>query len=146
MSTDEILFILRIISGSVLVGILFLLFVLIRRDYRSTSLQSEFRRRSYGQLVKLTRLENQYASTGESYPLQTLTSIGRSPTNTIVLNNSFTSSEHAMVFLKDGQWWLEDRNSRNGTTLNDDRLTSATIITEGDVIGIGDVHFKLVLE
>ncbi|MCA9998058.1 MAG: FHA domain-containing protein, partial [Anaerolineales bacterium] len=58
--------------------------------------------------------------TGESrvqtavYPL----TIGRSPDNTIQLNSSFVSSHHLRIEDSDGQAWLQDLGSRNGTRLN----------------------------
>lgn len=146
MSTDEILFIIRLLSAAFLIIFLIAIFAVMWRSYRTIALQSEARRRSYGRLVRLIDLEGMYTETGDAYPLQPLTSIGRSPTNAIVLDTSFASSEHATIYLRDGQWWLEDRNSRNGTLLNGDRITAPTIVTEGDVIGIGEASFKLIIE
>lgn len=146
MSTDEILFIIRLLSAAVLIIFLSAIFVVMWRSYRTIALQSEARRRSYGRLVHLLDLDGMYTETGDAYPLQPLTSIGRSPTNAVVLDTNFASSEHAMIFLRDGQWWLEDRNSRNGTLLNGDRINAPTIITDGDIIGVGESNFKLVLE
>ena len=84
--------------------------------------------------------------TGETYPLLPLTSLGRSPTNTVPINDSFASSEHALVAFRNGQWWLEDRRSRNGTLLNDMPVTQPVVITDGDIIGIGKIKFRLELE
>ncbi|MCA9893972.1 MAG: FHA domain-containing protein, partial [Anaerolineae bacterium] len=42
--------------------------------------------------------------------------------------------------------WLEDRNSRNGTSLNGERIDGPIIITHGDVVGIGNFGFRLELE
>lgn len=84
--------------------------------------------------------------TGEDYPLLPLTSLGRSPTNTIPINDTFASSEHALVAMRNGQWWIEDRKSRNGTLLNDLPVTEPIVITHGDIIGIGTMKFRLELE
>jgi pSer/pThr/pTyr-binding forkhead associated (FHA) protein len=84
--------------------------------------------------------------TGEVYPLRPLTSIGRSPTNSIVISDNFASSEHALISLKEGRWWLEDRNSRNGTVLNGEAISSPIIVTDGDIISIGNTHLKLTFD
>ena len=115
MSTELTLFLLRLISGSLLVSVLILLFLVMWRDYRSAVVQVEASRRAYGRLVELRELDEGYAPTGQSYPLLPLTSLGRSPTNTIPITDDYASGEHALVALRSGQWWLEDRQSRNGT-------------------------------
>ena len=56
---------------------------------------------------------------GAEFPLLAITSLGRAPTNTATLPDETTSLEHALIHLREGQWWLEDLDSRNGTRLND---------------------------
>ncbi|MFN8448845.1 MAG: FHA domain-containing protein [Anaerolineae bacterium] len=146
MSTELTLFLLRLISGSLLVGVLALLFVVMWRDYRSAVVQVEASRRAYGRLIELREIGENYAPTGQTYPLLPLTSLGRSPTNTIAIEDSYASGEHALVALRSGQWWLEDRQSRNGTTINGMPITQPVIITDGDIIGVGSLCFRLELE
>lgn len=146
MSVELILLLLRIVSASLLIGLLMALFVVLWRDYQSTVSQLQANRRSYGQLIALQEIDGSYVILGEVYPLLPLTSLGRAPTNTIVINDGFASSEHALVVLRNGQWWLEDRQSRNGTTLNDMVVTQPMIMTDGDVIGIGQKRFRLELQ
>jgi pSer/pThr/pTyr-binding forkhead associated (FHA) protein len=70
------------------------------------------------------------------------TTIGRSDSNTITISDPYASGEHALVAWRSGQWWLEDRDSRNGTLLNEIPVDEALIIGQGDVIGIGQMQFK----
>jgi hypothetical protein len=144
MTTESVLFILRVASGLLLLAMMGGLFIVLWRDYRSTALRAQFSRRVYGQMIEMQRVDDMYAPTGSTYPLQPLTSLGRSPTNNIVIEDSFASNEHAIIMLRDGRWWLEDRNSRNGTLLNEDPIQSAVIVTDGDIIGIGNTSYKLV--
>jgi hypothetical protein len=146
VGTDSILFILRLISALVLLGILGALFVVIWRDYHASALQAQHSRRTYGALVGLVQADKQFLPTGTKYPLLPITSLGRAPTNTVLINDSFASSEHAIIALKNGQWWLEDRNSTNGTMLNGEAVTMPIIVTDGDIVGIGKFFFKLSLE
>lgn len=144
--TDIILLILRILSGFALMIFMSMMLYVLWRDYQSAINQLKANRRSYGQLVALAFVDGMYAETGEVYPLLPLTSFGRSPTNTIILKDNFASSEHALLALRDGQWWLEDRKSRNGTRLNGERITTPTIITSGDVVTIGNFSYRIELE
>jgi hypothetical protein len=146
MDITILLFILRIITAGLLLALLGIIFYAIWRDYRSTVDQMQATRRSYGQIIALMEVDDQFMATGERYPLLPLTSIGRAPTNSITIDDSFASGEHARITLVDGQWWLEDRQSRNGTMLNGAPLTESVIMTDGDMIGIGQTHFRLEFE
>lgn len=146
MSTELVLFLLRLISGALLIAVLVLLLVFMWRDYHSAATQAEASRRTYGRLTSLLEVDGNHAVTGQSFPLLPITSLGRAPTNTIPIDDTFASSEHAVVSMRNGQWWLEDRKSRNGTTLNGMPVTQPIIVTDGDIIGVGKMRFRLDLE
>lgn len=146
MNTEIILLLLRILSGLTLFALLILLFIFMWRDYRGAVTGIEASRRIYGQLVAMQEVGGKLIVTGEAYPLLQLTSLGRSPTNAITIDDTFASGEHALLALRDGQWWLEDRKSRNGTFLNETLLTQPAIVTDGDIIGIGRLRFRLELD
>ena len=146
MSTEIVLFLLRIVSALVLMGILVISFLIMWKDYRGTVKQLQASRRTYGKLVAIYEIDDSYLESGETHPLLPWTYLGRSPTNNVVIDDSFASNEHAQIVLRDGQWWLEDRHSRNGTTLNEIVISQPVVMTDGDIIGIGQKHFKLDLE
>lgn len=146
MSVELLLFALRLISVAVLLGFLLALWVILWRDYRSAVAEVQVNRRVFGQLVMLRQVDDLEVPTGQVYPLLRLSSLGRAPTNTIPIEDTFASSEHALIALRNGQWWLEDRKSRNGTTLNDVMIEHPVVVTQGDVIGIGSVKFRIELE
>lgn len=81
-----------------------------------------------------------------AFPLQVINSLGRSPVNTIHIPDTYASAQHALLTWREGQWWLEDQGSRNGTLLNDACITGPTVVSAGDVIGIGQARLKLVLD
>jgi predicted component of type VI protein secretion system len=135
-----------VLAGLCLAGILTALFVIVWRDYQQAVAATQSIRRVYGQLVKLAAINTEWIETGDTYPLLQLTTFGRAPTNTILLEDTFASGEHAQIALRNGQWWLEDRNSRNGTLLNGEKITMPIIVTSGDVIGIGNISFRLMLQ
>ncbi|HZT82695.1 MAG TPA: FHA domain-containing protein, partial [Gemmataceae bacterium] len=47
--------------------------------------------------------------------------LGRAPTNRIVLKDDLCSREHAEVYHARGRWRLRDLNSLNGTRVNGER-------------------------
>jgi hypothetical protein len=141
-----ILFGLRVLSALILLLLVLVLIWVIWRDYRATMSQITASRRAHGSLIVMQEIEGAYVLTGDIYPLLPLTSIGRSPTNTIRIEDTFASSEHALITRRNGQWWLEDRRSRNGTTLNGIAITKPVVITNGDMIGIGHIRYRVNLE
>ena len=82
-------------------------------------------------------------STGDVLRLRAYTSIGRSLDNTIVLLDKSVSVVHAVLVYRDGRWWIEDRNSTNGTTVNGAAISDQTVVHHHDVIGIGQIRLKL---
>ncbi len=145
MTLDLTLLVLRVISGSLLIGFTMIVFLVMWRDYRAITEQLGSNRRTYGYLVPLQEIDGDYIVIGEKSALYPLTTLGRSKSNTIIVDDSFASNEHAMIALRSGQWWLEDRKSRNGTTLNEVPISQPVIMTNGDLIGIGSTRFRLEL-
>lgn len=146
MSVEITLLLLRIISASLLIGMLTAILFVLWRDYRSAATRAAASRRTYGSLVVVQEVNGLYLMTGARYPLRPLTSLGRSPTNTVLIEDDFASGEHALLALRNGQWWLEDRQSRNGTTLNEILIAQPTVITDGDIVGVGGKRFRIELE
>ncbi len=69
--------------------------------------------------------------------------IGRDPTCSYPVPNETVSSRHARLFYRQNQWWIEDLNSTNGTFLNDERLTTLTVIVTSDEIRCGECSFRV---
>ncbi len=146
MQVEFILLILRGLSALALLGFLSFIFVTIWRDYARSVQQADANRRVYGHLVSVHDIDGALVPDGETYPLIPLTSLGRLPTNMIVIEDNYASGEHAVVALREGQWWLEDQQSRNGTMLNEMLISQPVVMTDGDVIGIGRRRFRVDLD
>ncbi len=69
-------------------------------------------------------------------PGQSVT-IGRAPTNQIVLKDERCSRCHAEVFQSEGEWTLRDLDSRNGTSVGNRPIKGDHALKPGDVIRIG---------
>lgn len=145
---DLLLLLLRLLLAVALYLFLGVILVLLWRDLRRPSEQARVAPRRYGRLVVIAVDAEDVATAcqvGAAFPLQPVTSLGRSIINTITIPDAYASSEHALLAYRAGQWWLEDRGSRNGTTLNAVAINSPTVVSTGDVIGIGRVQLKLAL-
>ncbi len=63
--------------------------------------------------------------------------LGRAPTNAIVLADERASRAHAEVYAAGGHWMVRDLQSRNGTLVAGAPVTGSQQLTSGDVIQIG---------
>ena len=124
--------------------VLIALGLILRRDQLLIVRALEYGQRQRGRLLVVAS-GMQTPTPGTAYPLLPLTSIGRALTNAIVLDDTFISSEHALLTLRAGQWWLEDRASSNGTLLNGEVVEEPTIVSTGDVVSIGQVALRIEL-
>jgi hypothetical protein len=140
-----LLFVLRLAGALCLMGFVALVFLTIRSDMRLTAAQVEARQKSHGQLVVISA-EDVDLEPGTTFSLLPVTTFGRAPANTVFLPDSFASNHHALLTMRSGRWWLEDRESRNGTTLNGQVLEGPTVVSAGDVIGVGRVELKVELD
>ena len=140
---DVLLLILRLLLVALLYAFLAAVLLMLWRDLRRAATRREAVRPG-GQLVVLDTEEEEIA-VGAAFPLQPITSIGRSPSNTILIPDTFASTQHTLLTWREGQWWLEDLDSRNGTLLNGTRISSPTVVSAGDVIGVGRTRLKLEL-
>jgi len=131
----------RLILTGLLYSFLAAMFIVMLRDMRAAeAVLKQPPQQVSGHLAVLTG--NEDILPGTMLFLRPFTTLGRGPCNTIILPDTFVSTEHAIIALRDGQWWLEDRDSRNGTTVNDIRIEAPVALSAGDVIGIGRLEFK----
>ena len=76
-------------------------------------------------------------------PVRTLR-IGRAPDNDIVVADLSVSRHHAELRNTGGRYEIVDLGSHNGTFLNGSQIVSRALVTEQDIVGIGQATFRLV--
>jgi uncharacterized RDD family membrane protein YckC len=76
-----------------------------------------------------------------------LVSIGRDPSNDVVLPDAMVSRRHAVIEYRGSQYYLRDCNSSNGSLVNGDRVSERSL-RDGDLVAIGTARmlFKEELE
>ncbi|HTM56614.1 MAG TPA: sigma 54-interacting transcriptional regulator [Pirellulales bacterium] len=72
--------------------------------------------------------------------------VGRAPTNQVVIKDERCSRCHAEIFFSEGQWVLRDLDSRNGTAVANTRIRGDYILEPGDIIRIGQSQLRFVHE
>ena len=142
MNTAVLLLVLRIVSALLLLSFLGLIAWLIYQDLKTTSALLSEGQRVRGTLT-VTRGDAKSTPAATQHPLMPITSIGRANSNTLVIEDEFASSRHALITLRGQQWWLEDLESRNGTLLNDNPLVAPAVVSSGDVITIGGTQVRI---
>ncbi|MBK9315883.1 MAG: FHA domain-containing protein [Acidobacteria bacterium] len=67
-----------------------------------------------------------------------IATIGKTPDNTVIIPGETISRKHAQIQQREGQYFIRDLGSRNGTFLNGNRLGEDELpLQEGDEIAIG---------
>ncbi len=82
---------------------------------------------------------------GKRYPIKDEVTIGRSETSTIAVDVPNVSRKHARIFLDQGQCWVEDLGSTNGTHVNDVEIEHIQPLSNGDLITTGGLVFKFIV-
>jgi uncharacterized RDD family membrane protein YckC len=67
---------------------------------------------------------------------RSILSIGRDPTNDLVLPDAMVSRRHAVIEFRGSQFYLRDCNSSNGSLVNGDRVSERNL-RDGDLVAIG---------
>jgi pSer/pThr/pTyr-binding forkhead associated (FHA) protein len=73
------------------------------------------------------------------------TVIGRDSTNAAYVDDRQVSRHHAKILVVDGDFWIEDLNSTNGTRVNGATVTKQKL-SNNDLINVGDTSITFALE
>ncbi|MEZ6130386.1 MAG: FHA domain-containing protein [Planctomycetaceae bacterium] len=68
--------------------------------------------------------------------------IGRHEDCDVVVDSPAVSRCHARIICDNQRYFIEDLNSRNGTTVNAKRIHSRTLLNDGDLVGIATLPFR----
>jgi FHA domain-containing protein len=146
MTLDVFLLILRLLGIVLLYLFLMQVIISITRDLRKTSVANEGVLSQLppvvGHLIVVDSGPSKIAP-GTSFSLNPQTTIGRGPTNTIQISETFVSAEHTRLWFRNGVWYVQDAGSTNGTFLNNQPARDALQARVGDIIQVGFIRFKL---
>lgn len=80
----------------------------------------------------------------EYYSIDDAITLGRHGDNNIVIKDPFISKRHFQIMEDEGDYYLEDLNSANGTYLNGDKIFDVVKLNDGDIIRVGQIEFLFV--
>jgi hypothetical protein len=83
---------------------------------------------------------------GQEFRLRNPTLIGRDPATDISLDDDFVSGQHLRLLSGPTGWLAQDLNATNGTRLNGTRLTGTAPLKSGDILDIGRLKLRFVLD
>ena len=94
-------------------------------------------------VIQLKRLDFEDSGTNE-FTIPNIT-VGRDDSCEFLVSDDTVSSHHARLSFHHQQWWVEDLNSTNGTSLNNDPVTLPTVIISGDELRVGKISIQLTI-
>ena len=80
---------------------------------------------------------------GRSYPVGEEITVGRAAGCQVTIDDTYASQLHARVFQREGQIYVEDLGSTNGTYLNRRKVTGPMVVQRGDKLQIGNTVLEL---
>ena len=89
-----------------------------------------------GQVMRLRVLEPTEGR-GRVFDLGEEVTVGRAAGCGVALDDAFTSQMHARVFRRNGETWIEDLGSTNGTFVNAKKLATPVLLHPGDRLQVG---------
>jgi pSer/pThr/pTyr-binding forkhead associated (FHA) protein len=81
---------------------------------------------------------------GRTFPLAEELTVGRAAGCQVTLDDTYASQIHARVFARDGQLFVEDLGSTNGTYLNRRKVQGPQVMRRGDRLQVGNTMMELV--
>jgi hypothetical protein len=133
------LWLLRFLFLALLYLFLFAVVRVLVRDLRSAAREPQT---VLGRLQVIASPEGEPPA-GAVIALDAVTTLGRDVNNTIVVDDPFASSEHAVLSFRGRTWYVEDLDSTNGTFVNGGKVDGTSPIGFGDELQIGQVRFRL---
>lgn len=91
-------------------------------------------RRKRAKEIVFVRSESQ---AGLEIPIESVVVMGRSDQADVVLDDSYASEFHLRFSIDDGNLYVQDLGSTNGTYVNGRRITSPVTVGRGDAVQVG---------
>lgn len=78
------------------------------------------------------------------YPIRESLGVGRDRYSDIRLDYKFVSKNHFIIEEDEGEYYLTDLDSKNGTYVNGTKIEDEVILEDGDIIELNDIRFVFV--
>ena len=138
---ETVLLVVRLMMAAALYAFVGWAFWLIWKDLRQQARQMDA-----PDLPALSLLRTDGSREEAFHFTRTEVIIGRERGCDCRLEDKTISARHARLAFHHGQWWVEDLGSKNGTYLNQERISQAVVVTAGDELRCGQVVLRVSIE
>lgn len=107
---------------------------MILEDIKSTQVSKK------GAYLKLADGEDK----DKIYPIRENLSVGRDRYSDIRFDYKFVSKNHFIIEEDEGEYYLRDLGSKNGTYVNGTKIDDEVILEDGDIIELNEIKFVFV--
>jgi len=138
---------LSLIMKFIIIGIIYVIIIfalrIMYKDIKGGGKKKTVTKKPMG-LEVIERGENFNLRLGAVIPLNNELTIGRNEDNLLILGDKYVSSKHAIIYLKNTDYILQDLKSTNGTLMNSKKVIGKVDIKKGDEIQVGTSIFKVI--
>lgn len=136
---------LSIIFKYIFIIIIYLfIFTIIRLIYLDIRSMDSFSLAGRPYLKLVNRKDSLSYKVRDHYVIDEEISLGRDKDNDIFLKDPFISKQHMIIVRDEGNYFLEDLNSANGTFINQEKVEDVVPLKNGDIIEVGNIEFLFV--
>lgn len=119
------------------------IFSIIRLIYLDIkSMDMEFEGKVYLKLVN--KKEGLQYKLKKNYIIDDMITLGRQEENKIQIRDQYISKNHFKLIRNEGEYYLIDLNSSNGTYVNDEKIQDRVKLKDKDIIQVGSIKFLFV--
>ncbi len=130
-----------------LLALLYLFFLRVLRavwvEIRGPKLVEAKPRAAKREAKRVDRRAGPVEQRGRRYPLADELTVGRAAGCHVTIDDTYASQIHARVFSRDGQLFVEDLGSTNGTYLNRKKVQGPQVMRRGDRLQVGNTVMEL---
>jgi pSer/pThr/pTyr-binding forkhead associated (FHA) protein len=80
---------------------------------------------------------------GRTYDVPEEVTLGRAAGCGVQVEDAYTSNIHARMYRREGELWVEDLGSTNGTWVNAERIATPARLGRGDLVQVGGTVFEV---
>lgn len=135
--------VLRILIIAIIYIIIFWALRIMYKDIKGENKKKDSVKRLGLEVLKIGQ-GNSILKVGSVIPISARLTIGRKEDNQLILDDQYVSGHHAVIFLKNNDYVIQDLKSTNGVVVNGNMLEKPIYLNIDDEIAIGEYVFKVI--
>lgn len=139
--------IITFIAGIIFIIVLyFIIYYALKIMYKDVKTGDKKKNNTSGITYGIEVLKTGVNSTlevGSVIPIKGIVTMGRKDENTIILTEPFVSGNHAKLYTKNNNLYVEDLNSTNGVYVNNEKIEEKSKLDVEDEVKVGSAIFRV---